>query len=364
MSWSAPSRPPWLSNDDKIRLSKNGDFFKKLHQMKEALIETEESNLRNAIARIENKKYGRRFIASRDKYNDGDNEGINGYRKFEAEVTASRLDKKARDPIAVVKGQKDAAKALSATVDEKRSSGENFDFGSKKRRQVTQHRYSDVSSFSTKDKQIAKIAANLHSYNTTDSYNFIRNPDHLPSIPSVGHRVSFTHKNRFKAMTWESEFSQLPRMNIINTKKVHETSSFQRHPSADHNKTTKEIAEKKKRDHELRFNVNPRDKEIFRHLTKDAGTPSPKLPTPPVNSRLANHTVPAIPKIFLPEEEKEDDTQEDSQDSARSLGELNNAMRRFVTAHSNLEHLKEELGTIVHTNDNLHEATEDRNKEP
>ena len=361
MTHSAPTRS-WLSSEKRNDV----EFFKKLHMLRDDLHLKERANLKSAIARIESKKYRRnnQLIEREGKYGRGYDELKPVTRTSEiSELTGVQQWKDGR----LFEIQDEAVKPwdrgqrLKSTFGDQsvgqRSGQGHSGFkeqplkkrnGQLKRINANQ-KHSDKRMFSLTDNTIARIATNMNDFEGDKSSNFMRNPDHLPSIPRVGHRVSITHRNRLKAMTWESEFSEIPNISKKETKaQVKGSLESKKLPE----KTTiRRENRDRKREGGLLFSVNPRDKDVFKNLNREVLPATPSTPAPPVNSRVTGST--AVPVILLPEETAEVDVDGGEVDSLRSFGALNNAMKKFVTAHEDFENLKEELETIAHMNESL-----------
>ena len=200
-----------------------------------------------------------------------------------------------------------------------------------------------------KDDQIAQIAVNLHDLDLEKSYDLVRDPSHLPSIPTVGHRVPVTYENRFRAMTSEFEFREVGRVNKQTSKSSDKAKQRNVAPTS----LSNERLQGKKSGERISFDVDPDDKDVFKHLHMDeAEIPpfSPIPPIPPVNSRMTSS--PGIPKIVLAEVDAAD-IKNNTEGSSRDLGTLNNAMQKFVCAHSDLQQLKEEVTGIAKETDEL-----------
>lgn len=371
MSHSAPTRS-WFPSGKK----KDAEFFAKLHMLQDGLHRTERDNMRSAIARIESKKTrrNRQFIEKEGKdkrkydelrssirtYQINDSNDFHRWkndRRFEPknEVTGSWKTSESEENgktknVHHSNGQSIGQSLPSPFKDQesgRRRSGQS-------RHRNTKQRHSSSGIFSLTDSTIARIATNMYDFDSDQSYDFMRNPDHLPSIPRVGHRVSIAHKNRLKAMTTESEFTELPKSTKKEPKGYRKGGAFE-NKSGETSIGAKESQQRKKYDEGLRFDVNPRDKDVFKNINKDIlSTVAPSTPAPPVNSRIADPVFPSVPAILLPEENA--DTDEECADSMRSTGELNNAMRKFMMAQEDLESLNKELENIAHLNEDLEKS--------
>ena len=336
----------------------NVEFFKKLHMLRDDLHVKERENMKSAIARIESKKYRRKYPIVEKQERDKIRFGEMNYRSRFSEMKDVAGMKNWRDgglfevQDTMLKPWEIGQSRISVQSAGQRLSQGQLHYRLKKlaikskkghsKPGITNQRQLDTRISSLTDNTITRIATNMNDFDSNKDYDFMRNPDHLPSIPSVGHRVSITHKNRLKAMTWESEFSEPSRMkrketgskdSLLATKTPHETATV-----------GKQGMDKVK--HEgLRFDVNLKDKELFKYLNREVLPSTPSTPPPPIS------TFPDIPIISLSEEAN--NTDDDSLDSSRSDGELKSAMKKLVTAHENFEALKEELESIAHMNDLL-----------
>eukprot|EP00112_Aurelia_sp_Birch-Aquarium-sp1_P018743 Seg452.2 transcript_id=Seg452.2/GoldUCD/mRNA.D3Y31 product="hypothetical protein" protein_id=Seg452.2/GoldUCD/D3Y31 len=389
MSKSAPTRPIWFI-EERDGLRRQEEFFKKLHNLKENLLRTEEYNMNSALERLYSRKHKRRSSFKSTEHS-GVRSGM-GYQPYAAygqrssqtsvypsaraverwrrnrtddapetaKVKGDGLSDKRHSSSQSYKIYKAKAKTLTPEIDVKGDSSMDKRHSSKNRktkaatsaRQTTRPRCSNPK---LKDDQMAQIAANLHDLDLEKSFDLVRDPSHLPSIPTVGHRVPVTYENRFRAMTSEFEFREPGRVNKQTSKSSDKTRQRQAPPPS----LSNERMQEKKSEEGISFDVDPKDKDVFKHLNTnrtEIGAVSPIPPIPPVNSRMTSS--PAVPKIVLPEVDAFD-SENDTEDSSRDFGALNNAMQRFVCAHSDLEQLKEELTGIAKVTDELEKCEDE-----
>lgn len=346
------SKGSWFPDEKR----NNVEFFKKLHMLRDDLHVKERENMKSAIARIQSKKYRNYPIAEKrekDQIRFGemsyrsrfseikDVVGIKNWRDggwFEVQETMLRPWEIGQNRISV---QSAGQRLNQGRLHYKLKSQAIKSKKGHSTPSITNQRQSDTRISSLTDNTITRIATNMNDFDSNKDYDFMRNPDHLPSIPSVGHRVSITHKNRLKAMTWESEFSEPSKMKKKET--AAKDSPFD--GKTTHETTVGKQSMNKVKHEGLKFAVSLKDKEVFKYLNREVLPSTPSTPPPPINS------FPGIPMISF--SEGTESTDDDSLDSSRSDGELKSAMRKFVAAHENFEALKEELESIAHMNDLL-----------
>lgn len=344
------------------------EFFNKLHRMKDDLHSQEMENMKSAIARMESKKKRR---------DSRDTEGKRQYRKRYDELMPTSRTFQINDLVSFqrLKGNRlfelkdELVRPWSmdgSTKDTERlvgngSLGKNSSHRASgketfllRRGNGTPGISKKMDVFKTTDNAIARIATNMFDFDSERSYNFIRNPDHLPSIPGVGHRASISHKNRLKAMTGEFYFRE-----GSNAMKGEKTRSQKASLSAplrftEATNAKKDSRVKKKQPAELQFDVRPSDKDVFKNLNGEFLLPTSLTPVPPFNSRTADALATCVPVVILPEAAST--VQKSYKDSTRNGGELNNAMKKLVTAQEDLANLKEELESIAHLNENLEKS--------
>ena len=356
----------WLPDEKRSNL----EFFKKLHMLRDDLHVKERENMKSAIARIESKRYRRNKQSMEKEKKDkirfertmlsnripgGNN--VAGIRRWKGGSLFDVKDTAYRPWEASQGIQKSGAPDHSRS---QRSNQSRLHYtlathsvtmkGGQLKPGTRTQKKSENRIPSLTDSTIAKIATNMNDNDRNGTYDFMRNPDHLPSIPSVGHRVSITHKNRLKTMTWESDLSEpsktkrrevSAKANVLTSRPTHETK-----------RTGKESLDKKK--HEgLRFAVNLKDKDVFKYLNREV------LPSTPSSvKQTATSAHQNIPLLSLsPDTTQSEDTRSCS---PMSSGKLESAMRKLVTAHENFQNLKEELENIAHMNDQLESCTEFR----
>ena len=388
MSKSAPTRPIWFI-EDRDGLRRQEEFFKKLHNLKENLLRTEEYNMTSALERLHSRKYKRRSSFKGCEYS-GARTGI-GYQPYSpfdqrstqttGYTSASAVERWRRNRISdateISKAKDDGlsdkrhgssqsykiyrpkTKTLTPEIGvkgdkskEKRHDASHSSKGRKTKaatsaRQTTRPRCSNTK---LKNDQIAQIAVNLQDLDLEKSYDLVRDPSHLPSIPTVGHRVPVTYENRFRAMTSEFEFREVGRVNKETSKSSDKTKQRNTAPTS----LSNERLQEKKSGDRISFDVDPDDKDVFKHLhmdEKEISPFSPIPPIPPVNSRMTSS--PAIPKIVLAEMDATDIEKDNTEGSSRDFGALNNAMQKFVCAQSDLQQLKEEVTGIAKETDEL-----------
>ena len=353
------------------------EFFKKLQMLRDDLHLQERENMKSAVARIESKRYGRRNPpVERDKeklrYSNvktktpisvfNDRRGRAGVRMWKdscfievSDVALRPWDRgdefSSRMPYQSV-GEGSRKNRLNYHIKNQSSNAKSRQSKSG----ISNKIYSDMTIPNSTEDTIARIAMNMSDFNGYNNLDFMRNPDHLPSIPNIGHRLPISHNNRLKAMTWESDFSEPVRTkrSEIGTKATSLASNVQREV-----KIVRRLSMEKRKHEGLRFDVNLNDKEVFKFLNSEV---LPSTPKSQLFSRdLEEDVYPVIPLVSLHIETNSDDD-EDDLDSSKS-GELHCAMRKLLIAHESFMGLKEELQSITNLNDRL-ENCEDVETKP
>ena len=340
------------------------EFFKKLQMLRDDLHLQERENMKSAVARIESKRYGRRNPpVERDKKEKlrycnmkvktpisdfNDRKGRAGVRMWkdrcfiEVNDVALRPWDRGNEFSSRMPYQSLGKDRLHNDIKSQSSKSKSRQFKSG----ISSKIYSDTTIPNSTEDTILRIAMNMSDFDGYNSLNFMRNPDHLPCIPNIGHRLPISHNNRIKAMTWESEFSEPVRTkkNELGAKTTLLASNVQREV-----KIVRRLSMEKKKHEGLRFDVNLNDKEVFKFLNSEVLPSTPRSQLFSMNPE--EDIFPVIPLVSLHIETNSDDD-EGNLDSSKS-GELHSAMRKLVTAHESFIGLKEEIQSITNLNNQL-----------
>ena len=210
-------------------------------------------------------------------------------------------------------------------------------------------------------KEVARILSTVKDSPDKPFSSYVTT-DHLPSIPTAGHKSSMVAENRLKALLSEDEHSETPAIKAKTSQGSTKYVDLMLYPEKKRLHDTETFKEKKKTPSSLKFDVDPNDEDVFKHIAidneteetinrsiqfKEQGKPVAivTLPGPPPNSRPDSECLAPtkLPEIVLEAVEIEEQNDSD----IHSPGDLSGALEQLVHAHNEYEQLKNDLNEIV-----------------